>query len=935
MITKPTEDTRWASSLTNAGASGNPNKLEPTTAFKEYGQPEEEPTDRQGLNYILDAHHKWKEWLAKGMEGLNLKSATTQYPDFESLREFRKTENAGSGVLEWGKDYTSEVYTPVNQGIWCGLGRGVDESNKFLIGLKEFITTDDISRSNYLRVLVDGIEHRIDQVGLLQGITSCWVLLPDAPDGRKTYNTLNGVTTEHATSNEAFEGLVTNGDFRNGNTAWGESPNLTYDYSQGIAVLSNTGGSLHEGLIQTIPTTAGTYRLEFSAKSDTGTGNTQVILAGDNIVGGVIYIDVPPTQTGFKTYTVEFETTGSCDLLLRPSVAGSVLEVAHIAVHPVAEKVVTCRKDLVWIETWEEVINNGYVFPYGNIQNQMTSHHGITLLDYVTDLGQDQGYCGFGEWDSETTGRCVEWKTLSQEEKILWVTDSDNNIYYKSDTDEFYQCRYRIRVVEGRGSNWDDPLLGKFDDNTWLNVRGSNKTTVSDMTDTQQFLRSVEDAGILESITSKLIPLASVQRLNQGVYHPTYNPQGTSRIWTSDGLLSTKSWYESGIKTLTSTASAFDLGTTNVVGQYTSPIGSSVHGDSVSNTTGRSGVYEFYDTVYEGLVEDLRIPATKLDYSRLLFDRVRKAFSGTTRGKSKVPFTKVFSSVAEVESGFVIVNQDNPSAVVAESYGIFNAEYDTLPWIDIVGDPVNIKATFMNGVFGKWVSTLPNGTLQTFNLTNKTLVGTVEKFSTTDKGSSWTVSSTTANLITNTLSETIPASDVNLYYYEPKSCFTSASSSGIIRELNDSVIFTASNDTTLGNRLQLSLIDSIGTADNVSDHINGEVYLNTISYDSDGKLDVNSKPLHNSIESGTPVNQGSMVKLLPSLTEENGLLYVQYHGKEILFDDTSFSLTGDDSYIPVVDNVQIVTDLNGKSVKAFCHRELLPVGIVDYTETNI
>lgn len=63
MATKPIVDTSWASQITTDGTSGNLNKQEPTTAFKNFGQPESQPVDRQSLNFELDALDQWRVYL--------------------------------------------------------------------------------------------------------------------------------------------------------------------------------------------------------------------------------------------------------------------------------------------------------------------------------------------------------------------------------------------------------------------------------------------------------------------------------------------------------------------------------------------------------------------------------------------------------------------------------------------------------------------------------------------------------------------------------------------------------------------------------------------------------------------------------------------------------------------------------------------------------
>lgn len=78
MATKPSVSTEWATNFTTAGASGNPNKSEPTTAFKEFGQPEALPVDRQSLNYELNALDQWKEYFEAKTDELSLSSTANR-----------------------------------------------------------------------------------------------------------------------------------------------------------------------------------------------------------------------------------------------------------------------------------------------------------------------------------------------------------------------------------------------------------------------------------------------------------------------------------------------------------------------------------------------------------------------------------------------------------------------------------------------------------------------------------------------------------------------------------------------------------------------------------------------------------------------------------------------------------------------------------------
>lgn len=78
MATKPLVDTAWASQITTDGTSGNLNKQEPSTAFKNFGQPESQPIDRQSINYELDALDQWKAYFENLTDEFQLTPTTTR-----------------------------------------------------------------------------------------------------------------------------------------------------------------------------------------------------------------------------------------------------------------------------------------------------------------------------------------------------------------------------------------------------------------------------------------------------------------------------------------------------------------------------------------------------------------------------------------------------------------------------------------------------------------------------------------------------------------------------------------------------------------------------------------------------------------------------------------------------------------------------------------
>ena len=77
MATKPLVSTEWATQVTTAGGSGNINKDEPTQAFKDFGQPEASPVDRQSLNYELNALDQWRAYFEVATDDLQKEATTT------------------------------------------------------------------------------------------------------------------------------------------------------------------------------------------------------------------------------------------------------------------------------------------------------------------------------------------------------------------------------------------------------------------------------------------------------------------------------------------------------------------------------------------------------------------------------------------------------------------------------------------------------------------------------------------------------------------------------------------------------------------------------------------------------------------------------------------------------------------------------------------
>ncbi len=161
MATKPTVSTEWATQFTTSGPSGNANKTEPTASFKNFGQPEASPTDRQSLNYNLNAIDLWLKYLTevtdasimKATTMVNLRSMDGAYDGqpvvLLSYWNINGVPPLGGGLFLWDADSTEEedygrVIVPDSSpasGRWI---RAIEDSvTPYMYGKKQGISAED------------------------------------------------------------------------------------------------------------------------------------------------------------------------------------------------------------------------------------------------------------------------------------------------------------------------------------------------------------------------------------------------------------------------------------------------------------------------------------------------------------------------------------------------------------------------------------------------------------------------------------------------------------------------------------------------------------------------------------------------------------------------------------------------------------------------
>ncbi|RXE99599.1 hypothetical protein [Pseudoalteromonas sp. PS5] len=875
---------------------------------------------------------------------------------FDALRDMRKQQYAGSGFVEWGKHYISNNEKLVNE----GMNTLEALSNMIALGRNTNIVSFGNSRVGMPLVVINGVVIKIECLNFENDGRNN-ILFPDAPDGTKTYDSATGTVTQHNNAEAAF--------------------------------------------------------------------------------------------------AAETETN----------------------------KVITSRKDLVFLEAWhEKIADKDVVYPLGNVQYGASSYKGIALRNNLVA----QGYSAFGEWDSATKGYGIKWSSLTEAQKAIFLGEPEHNIYYDPKAKAYIQVRYRIRVIEGVGNDWRairthvegvlcydvHHRIGKQGIKAAANSYVPHSTSNGFFSSKSAYSLLKSDLGVFHAVEGinnnkfghnglcYALPIALVQRLNQGAYHPSYNPMGTTQ-YTMTGVRNYH-WHELPTSLRMSTLGCFVQPTETSIGKHPGMGYIGGHGHS------RADQYKYHDAIYAGQVEDLRLSAKKQGVNALLEETMRKAVAGTLRGKGKIPFTKSAVALGTiVKSNTAIYNDiskriqfncqsstwptsfgvdrtdlltlvtdslctyflgDNGGVYKINGGGIhygdiyrdsgngfyigsdnrvdeFNslfpdgttliviqttllgAEFDSLPWVDIIGHPENIAATFPDGVVGQWIPTIPDGTSKSYQLNKKAVSTSPTLYVTEDNGSTWTQTDSTIHPYANIRNVAPSAGKVELWCYEAKAKFTEAASLSKLLNMSSDIWSGNYSQSYLGNRLKESLIDKSGGADR--DNPRGYYKLDYKNMDGmQISTRVEHQPKHTPITGLSPNTEA--VKTMYSIVEKSGLMYLQLNGAELkyqykevlpvnssilqayskgklyhfvvgafkglvvqlLMDVTcimeekcylnsegeivSFTTGnvigiassakgswGDDQTIPIINGENTKTDLNGNTVKVFCHHTLFPIGI--------
>lgn len=383
----------------------------------------------------------------------------------------------------------------------------------------------------------------------------------------------------------------------------------------------------------------------------------------ENTAGGRNAIRFSPAESGLKTYNSEsgIQTTHSSQAIAFASETDS-------------ERVVIRRTDMWGIEGFRRKITDSdpFVYPHGLIQSKSLTMNGLpTEVNSTRPSSYFSWYAG----DTESTGRGINWILASESEKIKLCSDPKNSIFYDDEEGAFFQDCLRGRSFAGLGNGYwgnidssvdgggstlgfggqsfsvispqgnrdsveNNRANGRYHDYSWIKSQGHPFPGAKG-----NFV-ATRSTGVYGSPYTEVaiegrcyfIVCGTVNRLNQGAYHPSLNPLGAAKSMNNvPNQQSYKFWKDSGIKPLESTADCFDFGLYDSTdGKARLDSGSINDGTTSGRPDGR-----FFDVIYAsgfgGVIEDLRFSAKAVSHSNIN-SALMTINNGRYRGTEFLPY---------------------------------------------------------------------------------------------------------------------------------------------------------------------------------------------------------------------------------------------------------------------------------------------------------
>lgn len=339
------------------------------------------------------------------------------------------------------------------------------------------------------------------------------------------------------------------------------------------------------------------------------------------------------------------------------------------AADPTNVEVVTDRQDMWGFEAWLEEVSttNPHIYPNGLPQSQATTMDGIA----TSASARPVTYYAVFDGDTGSKGKGLNFFALTDAQKKKVLANHKNNLYYLNDG-RLVQWRLRQRTIAGAGnanwynvdsnnqiSSWNHLTFAPLA-NTIARGQGSGNTVGS----TQYYDALIHPnntnpkLGVFTARTPTVISVNSecyflacgtVNRLNQGAYHSSYNSSGSAAMAWITAPAGQVQWF----------SAALAKQATNVVDCFNT---FSLGGSKTENTqAGAIGsIYpqarpdgHFHDAIYAdgqgGVCRDMRYSANGVDAVDFA-EADQKVKNGTYRGFEKRVFTKLVNHSATTQT---------------------------------------------------------------------------------------------------------------------------------------------------------------------------------------------------------------------------------------------------------------------------------------------
>ncbi|EGR1948991.1 hypothetical protein D2H50_05015 [Vibrio parahaemolyticus] len=701
--------------------------------------------------------------------------------NMKAARMLASEQFAASGFVDFGQHHNNgtNIFS-INEGMYAYTA----EANTLHLGRNGTNTALGTSKTKFPVTQIAGFISNLIGIntGFVNTPSDVQIKFPEAPNGTVVYDSTgncrgsckatldltkdvdpkygNVAADVNEAVGRAFEGQIKNGDFRDNTVSWGVSNSATMVMENGALRLTTNGSVNGQLFPQGFGPRAGVNKIRIVI-SDLKGGAAPV---WQYKLGSSAYVS-QRLYEGVNEFTADF--TGLTSFIIQPkgNATGSSILVHEVSVSLATEEVVINRVDLFGFEYFLEEISkaNPFVYPYGCIQSKLTSIEGIATKESNRPIT----YYSVFDGDTTSKGKGVDFWAATDAQKRALVSNPDHNIYLLDDG-RLVQWRVRQRTIAGIGNDkWFNLNPAASPNNVYLQFTSSATTTANFVKpqgkreDSQPYALSHDytqaygsqsggntNKGIFKANHKDLygvdgqcyfLVCGVVPRLNQGAYHPSFNPMGSASVLETTGRDWSRKWYAVDAVPLKNTADCFDFTGANrtsypyLVGKV---VGSTASSSTLSGSIAAGDKFcgrpdgKFYDAIYasgQGGVIDYRLSACDMGSKEEASKIFQKVVNGTYRGEELLTKTKVFGSTQGatyqgVVSGMYKWNASAADFVISDgALGTSGASAPIIGWL--VQESKVFPVTYLFQASGSsttqiycgqsaWENTKPNGVVQ-------------------------------------------------------------------------------------------------------------------------------------------------------------------------------------------------------------------------------